>query len=362
MSQSFFTTVMRIDSNLIDRQTIEPSVSVNHNYNYDEWLYAYNYKQLVSPEDKVYKVVEVVSPDTSYRNVSVVERYFVVNPAGYAAAIARRIISPDNVINQSYVYSNAIVLSRYYNNRPHALVSKCGYACYRESIGDIFTPHVKDFRSLLTTKTFKSTEQYINWLDLVALQGWFPAATLYNIQVEEPSIIGWSIPDGSFAEEIVANNDACKMIAADTAISPANREALAGIALEIPLHDFKAVIKMHPVSSQIRLEGYDPLTGEMFTDQQLDRDILACIESQLDILTAYTISLNVNISEDVLTIYKSMNDLLYIYINLDHPIDQPQGVVIDLTKHLFVHYGFVDIPTSCLTSYYYDRIDKSHGL
>lgn len=327
----------------------------------DDWIYDYSYWDMMGTEDSDYDILKI----TSMISGTQIDRYFYINNLGKALFLCRRVICPDEPsTNQSYVIGTDRLLCRNYKSRVYPLVTRNGKHDYVKHSNDIFTP------ILFTPDSVHALIPYIawipersnlqspimEWIDSISIQGWFPISVLLSLHIEEPCHSGWSI-EGAFYDEI------SKYLRESLPISLVEEvrfsDDLANLVGNSSLHDFKICISVdfleHPECIDLieTFSFYNPELGEIFELNERDDEIGNTIEIErvqnFIIKSKHYLSTEIKSkSADKIIIYRCLNDFVYVILINSYHNCAVSHMVLDFSKHLLVHYGFVDIPTQAL--------------
>lgn len=326
----------------------------------DDWVYSYSYNDLIGSGDD-YDIVKVIELEDG----DILERYFLINHLNMAIALARRTISKGSWVNCStYIYSMDKLLTANRHPRAYAFKSQLGPDEYLKHLGDILTPVLPTYAS---TKTFRaltatSSDENIYWLDKVAIQGWFPVEILDSLyQLSLP--IGWDI-DASHLLDMSKDMSEERGLGIDDYSENLNvfREKAAEHLHTSPLLDFKAIVEVC-LTDRREFRGetksliyYDPLSGKVIDlDTVEDREAKTNEYAMVNLMTEALMEALASDGVDAsliktITIYRCLNDIVMFSINADDPDLPFDRVLMDYGKHLFVHYGLVQIPASALFS------------
>lgn len=329
----------------------------------NDWVYPLSLSDLTgSKEFDIYRVIEFTNTRC------VIKRYFLVRPNGMAIALAKTSSDPDRItICQSYIYSIDVLLSAQYRRRVfplYALTDKD----YKHLTGSLYTPVLPSLSmrrdpmvylsAHMLSRHHEAAREEVRWLDKVAIQGWFPLDVLTTLDVRPFGNAGFSI-ESAFLDEIKTHLERESTLAlpeggkTKTFLPFALTEKIA----ESPLHEFKATYRVDGdyrlVLHDDDIVIYDPFSGDIHPLEELceypDAERTDLLEMGRRVLD-YLLDDGVTIHQVLeITIYRCLNDLVYIVLNMGEPHVPFLCIEMDLAKHLFVHYGYVDIPYHAFT-------------
>lgn len=365
---SYFVGITSLSKRPFGGLSVEQDITISgeHENVYSDFLYRYNYESLVGEEAyDILKVIEIINEVTVYR-------YFLVRRNGRALALVKRVIDPSSEPkNQAYVYSTSMLLSKGYFRRVFPLKAAWGYEELKGSLGEVFTPILfteKDRDSPSVVNNILNNKNKLGWLDLVTVQGWFSVKTITSLDFTPPPHAGWEL-EGAFITEVSVEMD--KPVSLDVekafkenyvnygnvynSLFSKMSESISKWIACCNLADFKATLSLRRdndyTDKYFYIDSYfyyDPFNGCVNDVESLEREdcqnACAVVNNISDTIMSALFSASIPIdSIRNITIYRQINDLVYIFFNTDSDKDNGR-IVLDFSKHLLVHYGFVDLP------------------
>lgn len=329
-----------------------------------EWIYLYSFRDLIDLRtDDVVKVTSVLPGSWSQtRSYTVIERYFLIRNGHRALALCRRISQIETAtINQSYVTGTDRALSQSLKSRAYPFKTRQSYDDYVQYASDVFTPVIISAKDTLDLYNFvvDDSKCHLEWIDKVALQGWFPASVIKTLDLTPPEHPGWDM-EGAFIPEIGAHlaDGTCRDLT-PIDITGKMSETIMKMVSESVLSDYKVTLDVRhnarmPVSV-VEFKYYDPKCGEVGDISELPRET---IDDEISLVVGYMNEyiyamwevLDSSIRDEVTQVrfYRCLNDVIYVLFHTSTQ-DKPIGyVVCDFFKYLAVHNGFVDIPLQAL--------------
>lgn len=328
-----------------------------------DWVYSYSYTDLINQRtDDVVKVTSVIPGTWSHAGSRTqIERYFLIRNGHKALALCRRTTQIESVsTNQSYVTGTDRALSQSLKSRAYPFKTRTSYDNYALYASDVFTPSLislQDIRDLYHYRVDESNN-HLEWIDKVTLQGWFPASVITTLDLAPPEHTGWDI-EGSHITEI-GQYIASGTVSDYTALHSSEvLESIMRMVSMSVLSDYKVTLDINLRSrmsvSMREFVYYDPKCGTIADIRTLPTET---VDDEIPLIEGYMNEYVHELSRVLdreylseithLSFYRCLNDAVYI---LFHTVTQPSPigyVVCDFFKYLSVHYGFVDIPISTL--------------